>query len=434
MVAPTSVDTSATAQQVAVRVALKATTSASITDIRLTFYRHLAGNAKANIVVFAASNKSAATAYRECDANHHAIAPVAGDTTMCLASGSLSNGVFELRNLLTQGSNPGTYGLDRVEVRDSLGRRLDLDYATLVTRKQSVAFAQTGPGDSTAPVLVSTQMVNANINTASSDAIVTLRVHATDDLSGVSLVSARFRRAVVNNGITTYLAPETVASSFAGRVCPAPSAITPLVGQYGYVCRESGNKLDGTYLAYFLMKRWSAQGTYQLTNLSLVDAAQNRLDDIDIDLANAGASASFTQSGLGDTDGPTARVITVVTAKVTAKSAKYEPVIKVAARDNVSGIKQIWVEYKSAAKPSAPVITFTTTDIPCTVASAVNHCRYSGTSKDGVWRIHATVSTSVPKGAWNLSRVRLLDNAGNLTVLTGATLTAAKLSSTFTLA
>jgi hypothetical protein len=434
MVAPTSLDTSAAAQQVAVRVALKATPTASITDIRLTFYRHLAGAAKANIVVFAASNKSAATAYRECDANHHAIAPVAGDTTMCLSSGALSNGVFELRNLLPQGSNPGTYALDRVEVRDSLGRRLDVDYATLVTRKQSVAFVQTGAGDSTAPVLVSTQMVSANINTASSDAIVALRVHATDDLSGVYLVSARFRRAVVNNGVTTYLAPETVASSFAGRACPAPSAITPLVGQYGYVCRESGNKLDGTYLAYFLMKRWSVQGTYQLTNLSLVDAAQNRLDDIDIDLANANASASFTQSGIGDIDGPTARVINVVTAKVTAKSAKYEPVIKVAARDNVSGIKQIWVQYKSAVKATAPVITFTTTDIPCTVASAVNHCRYSGTSKDGVWRIHAIVAASVPKGAWNLSRVQILDNAGNLTILSGASLTAAKLTSTFTLA
>ena len=434
VVTPTVVNTSAAPREVAVRVGLKATPTAVITDIRLTFFRHLPGDVKANIVVFGASNHIAANAYRECDAQHHAISPAAGDTTMCLVSGSMASGVFELRDLLPQWANSGTYALDRVEVRDSLGRRLDLDYATLTGRHLSPSFTQSGQGDSTPPVLVSTQMMNGTVNSSAGGAIIALRVHATDDQSGMYLLSARFRRAVTSNGTTTYQNPELVSSAFAGRTCPSASAVSQLVGQFGYVCRESGTKLDGTYLAYFLVKRWSAQGTYQLTNLSLVDAAQNRLDDIDVDLANANASATFIQLGIGDTTGPTAVGITTVTTRVSAKSGKYEPVIKIRARDDVSGVKQIWVDYKSAAKPTAAPIIFTTTDIPCTVASAVNHCRYSGSATDGVWRIHALASTTVPKGSWSLWRIRILDNAGNLSVLTGAALTSAHISSSFTLA
>ena len=428
MMTPT-INTSAAAGEVAVQVNLVASPKANITDVRLTFYRHPSLNVKENIVVFAATNHIAANTKKECTIARHAVSPTMGDTTMCLVSGTVSNGVFELRNLLPQWSTQGEYALDRVEVRDSLGKSVDLTYTTLQSQRKSVVFTQVGPGDNVAPILASATIVNPTVTSAQQDALVALRIHATDNQSGVYLISARFRRGVVTSDGTTYAAPELVSSAFAGRACPASSAIAPLVGQYGYVCRETGTKLDGTYLAYFLVKHWAAQGNYELTNLSLVDAAQNRLDDIGIDLQQANASASFTQTGVGDTDGPTASAISVSTPVVTAKANRFDAVIKVHALDAISGVKQVWIDYKSVAKPTAPIMTFTSKDIACSVAAAVNQCRYSGTSFDGVWRIHSLMSSSSPKGFWNLWRIRIQDNAGNLTTLSGPALTAAHLTS-----
>ena len=433
IVTPT-INTSADAREVAVRVRLVGSPKANITAVRLTFYRHPAPDVKENRVVFSATNRIPANATKECTSDHHATPPAPGDTTMCLVSGTVANGIFELRNLLPQWSTQGGYGLDRVEVRDSLGKSLDLNYATLLSRRQSVSFTQSGAGDSAAPLLVSTTMVNSTTTSTQQAAIVALRIHATDNQSGVYQISATFHRAIVSNGVTQYVAPEIVASAFAGRTCPAPSTISSLAGAYGYVCRESGTKLDGTYLAYFLVKRWTAQGTYEVTNLSLVDAAQNRLDDIAVDLAQANASASFTQTGLGDTDGPTVSALTVSTPVVKAKNNRFDAVVKVRGVDAISGVKQMWIDYKSVAKPTAPLMTFVSKDVACTVAAEVNHCRYSGTSFDGAWRIHSFMPATSPKGTWKIWRVRIQDNAGNLTTMTGAALTAAHLTASIKLA
>ena len=428
-----SVDTSAADREVAVRVRLVGSPKANITDVRLTFYRHPAPDVKANIVVFAASLRIAANARKECTTANHAKSPVDGDTTMCLVSGTVANGIFELRTLLPRWSTKGLYALDRVEALDSLAKRLDLDYYG--TKNTTTGFNQTGAGDDVAPALVSTEMLTPSVNSAQQNAIASMRVHATDDLSGIFLLSARFRRANVVNGVTQYLAPEIVTSAYAGRTCPAPAAIPALVGQYGYVCREAGGTaLDGSYLVYFLVKRWSAQGTYQLTNVSLVDAAKNRLDDIDIDLANANASASFTQTGIGDVDGPTVAAVTVLNPTVKVAAGTFDTAIKVHALDNISGVKQMWVDYKSVAKPTAPAITFVTTDVLCSVKAAINRCRYSGTALNGVWRMHTFAPSSSPKGTWNLWRIRIQDNAGNVRTYTGAALTTARLTSSFKLA
>jgi hypothetical protein len=430
-----SINTSANASEVAIRVHLVASPKANVTDIRLTFYRHPSADVKANIVVLAASVPIQANARKECTSTNHAKSPVDGDTTMCLYSGTVSNGYFELRTLLPRWSTNGTYFLDRVEVRDSLAKRLDLDYVTLATRYPSARFNQSGLGDDVAPALVSTTMLTPTVNSAQQNAIASMRVHATDDLSGIFLLSARFRHTTVVNGVTQYLAPEIVTSAYAGRACPAPSSIPALVGQYGYVCREAGGTaLDGSYLVYFLVPRWSAQGTYQLTNVSLVDAAKNRLDDIAADLNLANASATFTQTGTGDTSGPIVSGITVLTPTVKVKAGTFDTAIKVSARDAVSGIKQMWIDYKSAAKPTAGIVTFSTTDVLCSVKTAVNHCRYSGTALNGVWRMHTFVAAASPKGKWNIWRVRIQDNAGNLQTYSGTALITAHLTSSFTLA
>ena len=53
-----------------------------------------------------------------------------------------------------------------------------------------------------------------------------MRVHATDNVSGVYTVSARFRLAIVSNGVTQYLTPEIVTSAFAGRAGLAAAHLT----------------------------------------------------------------------------------------------------------------------------------------------------------------------------------------------------------------
>ena len=420
-VATQNVDTSAAAKELALRVHVT-DAGTGVRDIRLVFQRHLANGEWVSDVGFDGDAEHA-----PCTASNHAASPQPGETTICLVSGTWNNGIYEMRTQLRHWSAQGAYILSDVRMYDGARNWGLISYDTLVTRHLAVSFHQVGAGDATPPAFRSVQLISpANISTSTSAQLIGLRLHLTDAVSGIAGISAEIARMTHTDGVDQYYWPQPGIGADPASVswCPREAPTT------AQVCRSSGDVHDGWYQAWIELPRWAPKGVYELTVVGLSDLAGNTHYYTYYELVTRHLMAKVSQTSVGDSVAPTVVSVTVKTPIVHAGTDWVKVVIQVHARDAVSGVSGLFIDFSSVS--STQSLSFGSANEPC---ASLNDeaCLLSGNPRDGTWQLAAWLPAHAAAGVWTMTEVTAYDSAGNSQGWGGsADLTAHHLVASFT--
>jgi hypothetical protein len=402
-VATKNVDTSAAAQELALRVHVT-DVGTGVRSIHLVFQRHLTNGSWVSDVTFEGDAEHA-----PCTADNHAASPQPGETTSCLVAGTWNNGIYEMRTQLRHWSAQGTYILSDVRMYDGARNWGLISYDTLTTKHLAVSFHQTGAGDATAPAFRSVQLISpASISTASSAQLVGFRMHLTDAVSGISGISAEVARMTHLDGVDQYYWPQPGVGDNPATVSWCPHG-TPSTSQ---VCRASGDIHDGWYQIWIELPRWAPKGVYELTVVGLSDLAGNTHYYTYGELVTRHLTAKVSQTAAGDSTPPTIVSVTVKTPVVHAGTDWVKVVIQVHARDAVSGISGLFIDFGPSAASTTQALSFASSNEPC---SALNEdaCLVSGTIRDGTWQLAQWLPAHAAGGVWTMYGATANDNAGN---------------------
>ena len=400
-VATQNVDTSAAAKELALRVHVT-DAGTGVRDIRLVFQRHLANGEWVSDVGFDGDAEHA-----PCTASNHAASPQPGETTICLVSGTWNNGIYEMRTQLRHWSAQGAYILSDVRMYDGARNWGLISYDTLVTRHLAVSFHQVGTGDATAPAFRSVQLISpASVSTKSSAQLVGFRVHLTDAVSGISGMRAEIARMTHTDGVDQYYWPQPAVAADGFGPCAGGSPST------AQVCRASGNVHDGWYEVWIELPRWAPKGVYELTVMGLSDLAGNTHWYTYGELVTRHLMAKISQTSVGDSAAPTVVSVTVKTPVVHAGIDMARVVIRVHARDAVSGVSGLFVDFSPTSASTTQALGFESGNEPCGPFNQ-DACLLSGTPRDGVWQMAWWLPAHAAGGTWSMHSVTANDNAGN---------------------
>ncbi|HLG01269.1 MAG TPA: fibronectin type III domain-containing protein, partial [Acidimicrobiia bacterium] len=183
-------------------------------------------------------------------------------------SGTAQDGVYEGEVRMPQHSAQGLWIIDSVQLRDAVGNSRFLTNSDLQAAGFPTSFEQSGPGDTTAPVLAELSIAPTTIDTSTQSRLVIVRARITDALSGNGYSSASFR------GPTGQW---TSASFDSFR-------------------RVSGTAQDGVYEGEVRMPQHSAQGLWIIDSVQMRDAVGNSRFLTNSDLQAAGFPTSFEVS------------------------------------------------------------------------------------------------------------------------------------------
>ncbi len=414
-VGTTSVDTSAAARIVAVRVRLH-DAGTGVASIDLTFGRHLTNGSWVNEFHFQTPTEGAE---QQCTAAGHATNPTAlGDTRVCLVAGTPRDGVYELRTLLPRWSPKGTYQLNDVRLRDSAGNTGGQYWEQLVDQRLAVNFKQTGAGDALSPLVRAIGTLTPSVSTAGASRTIGVRLHVTDATSGLAGLQVGWARVVRDElgSVSEYRWPQP-QFGFTTDALPAcadgiPTPAELFGGQRDWACRESGTLQDGWYRLYSVLPQWSGKGSYELVTLITSDRAGNSKVMGDGEIRARGLSRHIYQSGDGDESPAFVSAVTVMTPSVSTGDAGAEVVIRVRAKDAVSGIGGLFVDMAPADSTVRQGLSFSSGNEPCGPDTAYA-CLLSGTINDGVWQLKATLPAHAAAGTWKVVSVIANDRAGN---------------------
>jgi len=420
-VATRYVNTSADARELVLRVHVT-DAGTGIRYIKMVFQRHLANGEWVSDVTFAGDAE-----FPQCTASNHAATPQNGETTTCLVSGTWNNGVYELRTTLRHWSAQGAYILSSVQLSDGARNNGFLSYDILLTRHLAVSFHQTGVGDAIAPALRAVQLISpASVSTSAAAKLVGFRIHVTDAVSGVSGISLGIARMTHTDGADSYLWPQPGVDGLASS--PTCSVDPPTETQ---LCRQSGGDHDGWYQAWIELPRWAPKGVYELTVVGLNDLAGNARYYTYPELMQRHLMAKVSQTSTGDSVAPTVVGISVKTPTVSAGVADARVVIQVHARDVVSGVSGIFVDFAPHGDWTIQELEFATLNDACDQFNQ-DACLISGNVHDGVWQMATWLPAHAAGGVWSLVQVQVNDAAGNTQGWGPAELKAAHLSGSFT--
>jgi len=396
------VDTSAGARELALRVHVT-DAGTGVRSINLVFQRHLANGSWVSDVGFTGDAEHA-----PCNAANHAASPQPGETTTCLVSGTWNNGIYEMRTSLRHWSAQGTYILSDVRMYDGARNTGLLGYDTLYSRHLAVSFHQVGTGDGLAPALRSVQRLSpSSVSTSGAPQLVGMRMHVTDAISGIAGLSVEMARMTHVAGVDEFLWPQPgVGGDASAPLCPSQAPSTP------QVCRESGNTHDGWYQAWVELPRWAPKGVYELTVVGLSDLAGNTHYYTYGELADRHLMAKVSQVSTGDSAAPTVVSISVKTPVVNSGLADVQVVIEVHARDAVSGVAGLFVNFAAHGDWTLQTLEFASSNYPCDQFNQ-DACLLSGTPRDGTWRMAAWLPAHAAGGVWSLVQATANDNAGN---------------------
>lgn len=210
------------------------------------------------------------------------------------------------------------------------------------------------------------------------------------------------------DGVDQYLWPQPGIGADPATVdwCPRDP---PLTAQ---ICRSSGDVHDGWYQAWIELPRWAPQGTYELTVVGLSDLAGNTHYYTYGELVTRHLMAKVSQTSVGDSTAPTVVSVTVKTPVVSTGADWARVVIQVHARDAVSGVSGLFIDFSPAASSTTQSLSFASGNEPCTELNQ-DACLLSGTPRDGTWQLAQWLPAHAAGGVWTLSGVTANDNAGN---------------------
>jgi hypothetical protein len=247
--------------------------------------------------------------------------------------------------------------------------------------------------DTTPPRLESMTITPSIIDTSAGPQTVTLTVHVTDNLSGVSA-----------KGIGEVY--------FVG---PANQGVLAIFQEGTQV---SGTSVDGVYTKTVVVPALSAKGTFAIDRLIVADNAGNQLFLDRNDLVSRGLPSSFEQIGDGDSALPEIRSLTFDSAAVDTSAGAKTITLTARLTDDFSGVKVAYFQFFNVAG-QVQVAPFYPSNLR------------SGTALDGIYVGTLNVPRYSAPGTWYVDTVSVYDQAGNVRVRTRIDLAARGMTSSF---
>jgi Ca2+-binding RTX toxin-like protein len=302
-------------------------------------------------------------------------------------AGTELDGDYEVVATLPQNAKQGRYFIWFV-LRDKVGnsRQIDCDYDaatdTWSIAGNSCTFEQVGPAwdDSTPPELTSFSLSPSSIDTSESSQQITIRIHVTDDVSGIA---------------------DSGGASRIDALFLAPNGLN----LYPTFTRISGTPQDGDYEAVMNIQRYAAQGRWHIDYMSLTDRAENtKRVDCTHDSATdtwsiVGASCSFDQVGAGDTTPPELTSFSLSPSSIDTSQSSQQVTLRFHVTDDLAGVDAVGA---CISPPSGGCFSYASSGNPV-----------AGTEKDGDWEAVATIPQYAAQGRWLIQTVFLNDNALN---------------------
>ena len=319
-----------------------------------------------------------------------------------LVSGTPLDGTYMVTMVVSQFAEQGTWTLSSLFFQDRVGNQATLPAAAAAAAGFPTSFDQTGPGDTTPPVIAGFSFTPSSVNTSTSDQTITVTVRVTDDVAGLQ-----------------------TASSLLGRVLFAsPSGTTHVFAEVQPFHLVSGTPLDGTYVVTMVVPRFAEQGTWTLSGIFFQDRASNHATLSAAAAAAAGFPTSFDQTGPGDTTPPVIAGFSFTPSSVDTSTSDQTITVTVRVTDDVAGLETApsLLGRVLFASPSGTTHVF---------AEVQPFHLVSGTPLDGTYVATMVVPHFAEQGTWTLSSLFFQDRVGNHATLSAADVAAAGFPTSF---
>jgi hypothetical protein len=261
------------------------------------------------------------------------------------------------------------------------------------TPAASAATATATTADTTAPTWGTVTVSHTALDTSTAPVTINVTARILDDQSGI--VSAA-PGAGGGNGFLTFRTPGSSQNIWVS---------------FSASQRVSGTAQDGTYRTTVTIPRYSAQGTWSISGATLTDSAGNSRYAYTADeLSAAGLTASFSQTGVGDTTPPRFAGLTFTPASIDTSAAARTVTARVRITDDLSGFDSA----PTGGGSGSASISLRGPNGSSNLSLYVQpYNRVSGTARDGIYESTVTIPRYSPPGTWDVSTAFLRDTAGN---------------------
>jgi hypothetical protein len=178
-----------------------------------------------------------------------------------LISGSRLNGVWRGTGVMPRFSEPGTWRMQQLVIRDCAGNTAAYNETQLGAANLQIALnVASSPADTQAPILTGMSYSPIAINTSTGNQVVTVQFGVSDDLSGADFSPTLPQISFFERGLD-FLSPSGVQSRSSGFFTP-----WTLV---------SGTPLNGVWQAQINFPQFSEEGTWTVDLLAIKDRTRN---------------------------------------------------------------------------------------------------------------------------------------------------------------
>ncbi len=222
--------------------------------------------------------------------------------------------------------------------------------------------------DKNPPVLTSFTYSPQSVDVTNGPATFSMTAQATDDLSGVEGIGV------------SWVSPDGTEGVGNGMTL------------------SSGTNLNGTWTATVTVPQFVEAGTWNLSRVIVIDNAGNSKTYSQSDIQALGYPTTLQVTSTQDKTPPVLTFFTYSPQSVDVTNGPATFSMTAQATDDLSGVEGIGVSWVSPDGTEGVGNGMTLS---------------SGTNLNGTWTATVTVPQFVEAGTWNLSRVIVIDNAGN---------------------
>ena len=296
-----------------------------------------------------------------------------------LVSGNEAEGVYRFTVTFPQGSEAGTWSVAKVRLRDNAGNEnvipgAEVEGQNAVVVKSEESGEEEETEDTEAPVLDELGIEPEFIDTSAAKQVVSVFAHVSDDLSGLKEIEVTF-------------------DSPSGKSFVAGGASEPI----------AGTPTSGYYEIPVTFEQFSEAGAWNISSIKLFDHAGHERKLGLGNLKELGFPRTvFVESGeeeAEDTEPPHLVGLEIEPTEVDTSSAKQPVQVTVAISDNLSGFKEGLGRLQIAERR--------------TDRGGAEFKLIAGGPNEGTYAVTTTFEQGAEAGAWNISLIRLIDQAGN---------------------
>ena len=305
--------------------------------------------------------------------------------TFTLVEGDALAGAWQADVVIPRWAESGTWKVDALTLQDKAGNSVFLDTAALDALGFNTSLEVTSEPDLASPVLLGTEITPGAVDTSDEGVTVAVRLHVTDDVSGVDLSSA-------NLGLFPAVSVSSPDRSFS-RWCQEPTLV-------------EGDPLDGTWSAECSFPRYSQEGEWGL-DINLADAAGNteRWSTGRLSLAGFPSVVVLTSTP-SDVTPLTLSSFSFAPTFIDTSSSPKDVTLTAGFTDDISGVSGVQVRFKSPSGGQT--------------REGVAYQLSSGTALNGVVTGVITFPQFSEAGTWRVDQLFYYDAVFNYRFVNGA--------------